>query len=112
MLVCYFSECSKLHDQYLSALTYLPVIPRLKFYREFFRAGSLEKSVIHTNDELLVLMCQWARRTKLVKELELISVCECRTGNPEYRIIQIDADGDMVDNPHHSFFNQRLEFLR
>jgi hypothetical protein len=85
----------------------LPILPRMDFYRQML--ARFPHNDFATMDENMILVAQWMKRQGILKELTLISVC-CDEGAE--RVIETDAEGDMLNDPHHGFFTQRLEYLR
>ena len=82
---------------------------RVEWYEKELLNG--ERQIWYTLDENLILIAQYLKRKGQLKYLSFISSCNC---GPRYeaRRISIDDEGDMVDDPHHGFFNQRLRYLR
>jgi hypothetical protein len=102
-----FTQCSNdfALDTISEEASRLPVLPRMDYYIQVLQRFP-EFSTI---DENMILVAQWMKRQGIIKDLTLISVC-CHAG--EERVIETDADGDMLNDPHHGFFSQRLTYLR
>ena len=111
MITIQFSQCMILNcDAASEEAMKWPVIPRLKLYET---ALTYDDETYTTYDELFILLAQKLHREGKIK-CKLISVCHCEnTQLPDReRIINLDEDGDMLEDPHHGFFPQRLPLLQ
>jgi hypothetical protein len=104
-----FTQCCNdfKQDPHSEAASKMPVLPRMDFYVSILTR--FPHNDFATMDENMLLVAQWMKRNKRLRDLTLISVC-CHGGNE--RVIETDADGDMGGEPHHGFFTQRLQYLR
>lgn len=84
----------------------MPVYQRIQFYTATLL--QCPDDTFATFDENFILLAQFLKRKGFLRELTLVSVCN----EHAERIIETDADGDMLGEPHHGFFTQRLEWLR
>ena len=99
----------------------MPIKDVLNTYRRWFNAyaavfrdlNRCHYENIYTYDEHLILMAQKYVRDHLIdcKDIELVSWCAC-DGKYKSLVIKLDEEGDLLDDMHHGFFSQRLEFLR
>lgn len=98
-----------------------PIISRCQRYEELLRAVHDHRAPadlpaeLYTLDEHLLLIAQWMKRTKKLLMVKFVSHCRCdlRADDPD-KIVEIDLDesGDMIEDHHHGFFPQRLQYLR
>lgn len=116
MITLHFSECCKVPN--------LPEMPekieicqprdahqRGDYYeRMLTRAAGSEMEFV-TYDELCVLVAQHLHRKGIIN-IQLCSWCACIAEPGVPRIITLDTWGDMNEDPHHGFFNQRMKYLR
>jgi len=122
MITISFTQCCldfKQDDRSILAAG-MPIIKRVRLYEEMLQAAPT--ATFSTLDEHMLLVAQWLRRQGKIKNLQFVSVCDCprvqkRTGKlPEPRrrgiVIQTDASGDMLSEPQHGYFQQRLYYLR
>lgn len=117
MITIHFTQCdSRLPmDEFHRRAMTLPVIPRIEYYFKLLRVAAYdheEESNFSTTDELLLLVAQ-----KLVRDDELDiqfkSYCGCPNSHHfSTTTIKLSNDGDMIQDPHHGFFPQRLPLLR
>ncbi len=116
MITLHFSECCE-----IPAFPIKIEIAQQRFARQ--RGDYYEKILVLANgssmdfvtyDELCVIVAQFLKRTQGV-DIGLVSWCACRAAHnfgPDPRVIRLDEGGDMVDDPHHNYFNQRMKYLR
>lgn len=113
----YFSECVDvsqvkvlLPEMHIVPCS-MPIIPRIEYYKSVLCDSNSNNKALFTVDEHLLLIAGWMKRNKKIVKLKFNSLCMCE-GHLKERVIDVDEDGDLTDNPHHGFFNQRLDFLR
>lgn len=109
-----YTECWKgfVEDHFCREAMLLPVIPRIEVYKKRLQSttGDFEGlAEFFTIDEIFLLVAQKFCREKLY-DLDLMSICDCK--GLGQRLIRVDDEGDMIDDPHHGFFSQRLDLLR
>lgn len=92
-------------------LANVPIIPRCEYYEYLLLASKETGNFISTLDEHVLLIAQYLKRTKKIKDLEFRCICDC-SGVRECKIINLDEDGDIIDEIPHGFFSQRLQYLR
>lgn len=109
-----FSQCHEgfSQDEQSRKAAELPMIPRMKRYEELL--NTYPDGTFSTMDENFLLVAQWMKRSGRLKTLTFVSVCHCRRFVSEFaeHKIETDESGDMLDDPHHGFFPQRLDYLR
>ena len=109
-----FTQCDSTfkQDEYNVRACTIPFIHRITSHKFTLRykshPGFAERKVYSTLDEHFVLTAQMMHRRQLL-DVELISVCNC-DGHKE-TLITLDSAGDMLEDPHHGFFGQRLPLL-
>lgn len=118
MITVYFTQCDPLFraDAYYHRNIVQPINERLKEYERFFNYctdsfGLKEINfATYTLDELFLLIAQSYKRKGIIKNIEFVSCCRCNVY--EEKVIPLDDQGDMLVDPHHGFFSQRLKYLR
>jgi hypothetical protein len=73
-------------------------------------AGLPKGAEVVTYDELLILVAQHLHRRKIIRA-RVIHWCGCSPPRTNFQL-DLDYDGDFVDDMPHGFFSQRLPYLR
>lgn len=110
MLTLHYSECCLIGDDILEIIPPVLAMQRGPHYEQVLRSAS-PQAVYKTYDELCLLVAQYLRRKEKLP-VQLVAWCNCRGQQLRQRAIPLDDDGDMVENPFHGFFSQRLPYLR
>jgi hypothetical protein len=112
MAIIRFTQCNFnfVQDMHSKIATEMPILPRMKYYRQLL--STTPDNTFSTLDENFLLVAQWMKRKKLLLNLTFYSVCSCRQFSNGEWSIETDDDGDMLGDPHHGFFRQRLDYLR
>lgn len=103
-----FTQCARDFDMDIHShkLYLLPVIDRIREYKLLL--VQKPEGNFFTIDELFLLVAQQMKRAGVLSVLQFVSIC--RDSPPIF--IETDDEGDMLGDPHHGFFTQRLELLR
>lgn len=111
MITLHFSECGQIPGAVGSEIRQpIYTMDRGPYYEERLRRA-IDGDEFITYDELCVLVAQYLRRKEKLP-IRLVSWCGCDRKYPVSRVIELDDDGDMIDDAHHRFFNQRMKYLR
>lgn len=116
MITIRFTQCARDFelDDFSKEMTLWPVIPRVELYKKVLldHAPLRRDTEFSTLDELFILVAQKLHRDGRIK-VKFVSVCGCfPVVFDNEREIALDEEGDMLEDPHHGFFGQRLPLLR
>lgn len=123
MITIHFSQCSQFSTyvdsdytmEYIHPLIPLDSIGRLPMhikmkYWLMLLTNLKDNSVYYTYDEHVLLIAQKLHREKK-KQFAFVDTCEC-SGGFRIRTINLDDEGDIIDDTFHPFFTERLSLLR